>query len=272
MFSYLFNNPVRVVFTVFFSTHCHKSIAPAIICLLDLYAMYKRVLLKLSGEQLAGKFDGGIDPERATWLANEIKKVSKDGVQIVIMVGGGNFVRGAQIAGHGVQRVTADHMGMLGTMINALALTDIFEHQGIPTRCLSNIFAEQVAEPFVHRLANKHLEKGRVVIVAGGTGRPYLTTDTAAVVLALELDCQVVLKATKVDGVYDKDPAKYKDAKRVGKISFQKAVENRSIKVMDKAAMGLAMEHGMPIIIFDALKEGNISQSTRGEAIGTTIK
>ena len=167
---------------------------------------YKRVLLKLSGEQLAGKYDNGIDPEHAAWLAREVKKVADNGTEVVIMVGGGNLIRGAQIAGHGIERVTGDHMGMLATMINALALTDIFEAQEVQTRCLTNIFAEQVAEPFVHRLANKHLKKGRVVIVAGGTGRPYLTTDTAAVVLALEMSCDIVLKATRVDGVYDKDP------------------------------------------------------------------
>lgn len=232
---------------------------------------YKRILLKLSGEQLAGKFEGGLDPEHAKWLAHEVKAAAKDGAQIVIMIGGGNLVRGAQIAGHGIRRVTADHMGMLATMINALALTDIFEHNGIKTRCLSNIFAEQVAEPFVYRQANKHLEKGRVVIAAGGTGRPYLTTDTAAVMLALELDCEVVLKATKVNGVYDKDPAKFDDAKRFEKLSFQKAVEDNGIKVMDKAAMGLAMEHDMPIIIFDVLKQGNIAKAVDGNHAGTII-
>ncbi len=162
-------------------------------------------------------------------------------------------------------------MGMLGTMINALALTDIFESHGVQTRCLSTIFAEQVAEPFVHRLANKHLEKGRVVIVAGGSGRPYVTTDTGAVILALELDCQVVLKATKVDGVYDKDPAKSSDAIKLDKVSYQEAVENADITVMDKAAMGLAMEQKMPIVIFDAMKAGNILSVIQGEPIGTTI-
>lgn len=232
---------------------------------------YQRLLLKLSGEQLAGKYDGGIDPELATWLAHEVKKVADAGVQVVIMVGGGNFVRGARIAGHGIKRVTADHMGMLGTMINALALTDIFEEQGIKTRCLSNIFAEQVAEPFVHRLANKHLQKGRVVIVAGGIGRPYLTTDTAAVSLALELDCSVVLKATKVDGIYDKDPLVHKEAIKIDKISYQQAVSDDAIKIMDKAAMGLAMEHAMAVVIFDALTEDSIFKVARGQPIGTTI-
>ncbi len=232
---------------------------------------YQRLLLKLSGEQLAGKYDGGIDPELASWLAHEVKKVADAEAQVVIMVGGGNFVRGARIAGHGIKRVTADHMGMLGTMINALALTDIFEEQGVKTRCLSNIFAEQVAEPFVHRLANKHLQKGRVVIVAGGIGRPYLTTDTAAVSLALELDCNVVLKATKVDGIYDKDPAVHEGAIKIEKISYQQAVSDAAIKIMDKAAMGLAMEHAMTVVVFDALTEDSILKAAQGKLVGTTI-
>lgn len=233
--------------------------------------MYKRILLKLSGEQLAGEFDNGIDPKLASWLAGEVKKVVESGRQVVIMVGGGNFVRGAQIAGHGIQRVTADHMGMLGTMINALALTDIFESNGVKTRCLSNIFAEQVAESFVHRLANKHLEKGRVVIVAGGTGRPYVTTDTGAIVLALELGCQVVLKATKVDGIYDKDPHTHKEAVKLRHLTYQQAVGDGAIKIMDKAALGLAMEHQMPIVIFKALEGDNLFKVISGEPIGTTI-
>lgn len=232
---------------------------------------YKRVLLKISGEQLAGQYDSGFDTEHAEWLAREVKKVVEKGQQVAIMVGGGNIVRGAQIAGHGIHRVTADHMGMLATMINALAITDIFENEGIKTRCLSNIFADQVAEKFIHRLANKHFQKGRVVILAGGTGRPYVTTDTAAVNLALELDCDIVLKATKVDGVYDKDPVKNPDAKKFDSLTFQQAVENPSIKVMDKAALALAMDHEIPILIFDALKEGNIEAAIKGESVGTTI-
>ncbi|MBW3568647.1 UMP kinase [Candidatus Parcubacteria bacterium] len=232
---------------------------------------YKRVLLKISGEQLTGKHDSGFDTEHATWLAREVKKIVDNGQQIVIMVGGGNLVRGAQIAGGGIHRVTADHMGMLATMINALAITDIFEHNNVPTRCLSNIFADQVAEKFVHRLANKHLQKNRVCILAGGTGRPYVTTDTAAVNLALELDCNIVLKATKVDGVYDKDPASNPDAKKYDSLTYQQAVENPAIKVMDKAAMALAMEHEIPILIFDALKEGNIVAAVSGQPVGTKI-
>ena len=233
--------------------------------------MYKRILLKLSGEQLSGKYESGIDAELASWIAEEVKKVATKGVQVVIMVGGGNYVRGAQIAGHGIKRVTGDHMGMLATMINALALTDIFEEDDVQTRCLSNIFAEQVAEPFVFRLANKHLQSGRVVIVAGGIGRPYLTTDTAAVSLALEMDCDVVLKATKVDGVYTKDPAKHKDATRIEAMSFQQAVENSDIAVMDKAALGLAMEHNMPVIVFDAMQADSLLNVSQGQKVGTLI-
>lgn len=233
--------------------------------------MYKRVLLKLSGEQLAGKHEHGIDPEFAAWIADEVKQVEDSGMQVVIMVGGGNIVRGAQIAGHGIKRVTGDHMGMLATMINALALTDIFEEQGVKTRCLSNIFAQQVAESFVHRLVEKHLQRRRVAIIAGGTGRPYFTTDTAAVALALELECDAVLKATKVDGVYDKDPAKHKDAKKMDQLTYQQAVEDGAIKVMDKAAMGLAMEQHMPVVIFRAETPGNILRAAKGEPIGTTI-
>jgi uridylate kinase len=232
---------------------------------------YNRILLKLSGEMLGGKFENGIDPELVGWFAREVKLVQEQGVEVVIMVGGGNFVRGAQIAGHGIRRVTGDHMGMLATMINALAVTDIFEAQDVRTRCLTSIFAQQVAEPFVYRLAEKHLANGRVVVVGGGTGQPYLTTDTAAVSLALQLDCQIVLKATKVDGVYDKDPAKFPDATRFESLHFQQAVENANIKVMDKAAMGLAMEQGMDLIIFDPMKEGSIAAVVAGENIGTKI-
>lgn len=234
--------------------------------------MYKRILLKLSGEQLAGKFESGIDPDKVASLAEEVKKVAGNGTQVVIMVGGGNFLRGAQIAGHGIKRVTADHMGMLGTMMNALALTDIFEAKGIKTRCLSTIFANQVAEPFVHRLAEKHLSKGRVVIVGGGSGRPYVTTDTAALILALELDCDVVLKTTKVDGVYDKDPHKFADAKKYDTLSYQQAVEDGAIQVMDKAALGMALEQSVPLVIFNSEISGNISRAAAGEKVGTTVR
>ncbi len=233
--------------------------------------MYKRILLKLSGEQLSGEHESGFDPKIGNWLAQEIKQMQGLDVEVVIMVGGGNYVRGAQIAGHGIKRVTADHMGMLGTMMNALALTDVFEAQGVRTRCLSNIFAEQVSEPFVFRLAEKHLQSGRAVIVGGGIGRPYLTTDTAAVSLALEMECDVVIKTTKVNGVFDKDPEKYDDAQKFDTLEYQRAVEDPSIKVMDKAAMGLAMEHDMPVIICKLSPAGNMSRVVSGESIGTKI-
>jgi uridylate kinase len=234
--------------------------------------MYKRVLLKLSGEQLAGKYEHGIDTDFGAWLAREVKQVVEAGIQVVIMVGGGNYARGTQLAGHGIQRVTADQIGMLATMMNALALTDIFEHENVATRCMTNVYAEQLAEPYVFRLALEHLEHGRVVIVAGGIGRPYLTTDTAALAVALELSCDVVMKATKVDGVYDKDPAQHADAKRYEVLSLQEAIANEKIKVMDRAALGLAFEHNLPILIFDALQPGNILRAARSETVGTAIR
>jgi uridylate kinase len=232
---------------------------------------YKRILLKLSGEQLAGKYEFGVDPEIASFLAAEVKKVVDSGCQVVMIVGGGNMVRGAELAGHGIRRVTADQMGMLSGLINCMALTDIFESNGLKTRCLSNIFAQQVAESYSYRLAEKHLQKGRVVIVAGGTARPYVTHDTAAVSFALELDCELVLKASKVDGVYDKDPEKFPDAVKLDTVSFQEAVEDNSIKVMDKAAMGLAMEQHKPIVVFNAMKDDNLVRLIAGETIGTKI-
>lgn len=233
--------------------------------------MYKRVLVKFSGEQLAGKHDFGIDPEVAGYLAEEIKEVLKTGVGVIIIAGGGNMVRGAEIAGQGIKRVTADQMGMLSGLINAMALTDIFEAHGVPTRCLSMIFAEQIAESYSYRLAEKHLANGRVVIVAGGTARPYVTHDTAAVSFGLELDCDVVLKGTKVEGVFDKDPNKNTDAKLIKDMSFQRAVEDGLIKVMDKAALGLAMEHNLPVIVFNPFESGTLMRVVSGESVGTRI-
>ncbi len=232
---------------------------------------YKRVLLKISGEQLAGKYDFGVDPEIAAYLAEEIKKVVALDCQVVLVVGGGNMVRGAEIAGHGIRRVTGDQMGMLSGLINSMAMTDIFEAHGLSTRCLSNVFAEQIAESYSYRLAEKHLQNGRIVIVAGGIARPYFTHDTAGVSVALELDCEVVLKATKVDGVYDKDPNKFPDAVKLETMSFVDAVSSVDIQVMDKAALGLAMEQNKPIIVFSPLTEGNIARVVAGEAIGTKI-
>jgi uridylate kinase len=233
--------------------------------------MYKRVLLKISGEQLSGEHGSGIDPKVAAWIAAEVKKVVDAKIELVIVVGGGNMVRGAQVAGNGIKRVTADQMGMLSGLINAMALTDIFESQGVPTRCLSNVYAEQVAENFSFRLAEKHLANKRVVIVAGGTGRPYSTHDSAAVLVALELGCEIVLKSTKVDGIYDKDPNKFTDAVKYSTLNYQQAVENADIKVMDKAALGLAMEQNMPVVVFDLAKDGNILKAASGEAVGTKV-
>lgn len=233
--------------------------------------MYKRVLLKLSGEQLSGKYEFGVDPEIAAFLAKEVKKVADTGCQVVVIVGGGNMVRGAEVAGHGIKRVTADQMGMLSGLMNSMAMTDIFEANGVRTRCLSNIFAQQIAESYSYRLAEKHLQKGRVVIVAGGTARPYVTHDTAAVSFALELDCELVLKASKVDGVYNKDPEKFDDAVRVQEMSFQDAVSDNSIKVMDKAALGLALEQDKALVVFDAMVPDNFLKIAQGEAIGTKI-
>jgi len=232
---------------------------------------YKRVLLKLSGEQLAGKYDFGVDPEIASYLAEEIKAVVEAGCQMVLVVGGGNMVRGAEIAGHGIRRVTGDQMGMLSGLINCMAMTDIFESHGVPVRCLSNIYAEQIAENYSYRRANKHLQNGRVVIVAGGIARPYVTHDTAAVSMGLELDCEVVLKATKVDGVYDKDPAKFTDAVLIPHMSFDEAVSNQAVTVMDKAALGLALEQKKPLIVFNPLTKGTLARVVAGEAVGTKI-
>lgn len=232
---------------------------------------YKRVLLKLSGEQLAGKFEAGIDPEVAKYFASEVKKARKGGCEIILVVGGGNLVRGAEVAGQGIKRVTGDHMGMLSGLINAMAITDIFEHNGIETRCLSNIFADQVAEMYSFRRAEKHIAHGRVIIIAGGIGRPYFTHDTAAVNIALELGCEAVLKATKVDGVYDKDPNKHPDAKKFESLNYQQAIEDSSIKVMDKAAMGLAMEQNMPVVVYNAMQPDNLKNLINGQSVGTRI-
>lgn len=233
--------------------------------------MYRRVLLKLSGEQLQGKFDGGFDIERARWIANELRPLVDSGKEVVVMVGGGNYARGSQLASEQIPRVTADGIGMLATLMNALALASVLNAEGVPTRALSNIKADQVVDQFTHRRALSHLQKGRIVIVAGGIGRPYLTTDTAAVSLALEMDCDVVLKATKVDGVFDKDPHKFDDATKFDHVSYDEALANNEINVMDKAAIGLAMEHHTPVVIFELLKEGNIARAISSEQVGTQI-
>lgn len=236
-------------------------------------AKYNRILLKLSGEQLAGNHEFGIDPDVARYFAKELRKIQGQGVQVVIIVGGGNMVRGATLAGKSqIKRVTADQMGMLSGLMNAMALTDIFEAEGLATRCLSNVFIEQLTESFSFRLAEKHLQNNRILLVAGGTGRPYSTHDTAAVLTGLELSCDIVAKASKVDGVYDKDPAKHSGATKHEKLTLQQAVENDQIKVMDKAAIGMALEHNMPIVIFDAMKPDSILKVAQGNTSGTVIR
>ncbi len=236
-----------------------------------LQKVYKRILLKISGEQLSGRHDVGIDPEVARYLAQEVKQAFELGCSIAVIVGGGNMVRGEKVAGNGIRRVTADQMGMLSGLMNAMALTDIFEHSKISTRCLSQIIADQVAEPYSYRRAMKHMRHNHVVIIAGGIARPFFTHDTAAVSHALELECDVMLKATKVDGVYDKDPAKHKNSKLIHSLTFQEAIENTNIAVMDKAALGLAMEHKMPVVVFNPFKKGNLQKIVSGEHVGTII-
>ncbi len=233
--------------------------------------MYKRILLKLSGEQLQGKNDGGFDTERAKWIVDQIALAQAKGTEVVIMVGGGNYARGAQLADESIQRITGDNIGMLATMMNALALQDVFRAKNVDSRALSNVKVDQFIDQFTHRRAVNHLEKGRVVIVAGGTGRPFLTTDTAALNLALELNCDVVIKATKVDGVYDKDPAKHADAVKFDKLTHAQALENPNIAVMDKAALGLAMEQHIRVLVCELLVDGNIAKAASGDNVGTLV-
>lgn len=233
--------------------------------------MYKRILLKLSGEQLQGGQQSGFDAERARWIAGQIRVARDAGAEIVIMVGGGNYARGAQLASEFIQRITADNIGMLATVLNALSLADTFNAENLPTRALSNVVIDQFIDQFTHRRAISHLTKGRVVIVGGGTGRPFLTTDTAALNLALELNCDVVVKTTKVDGVYDKDPMKFPDARKLDTLSYADAVASTQITVMDKAALGLAMEQNIPVIVCDLLTDGNIARAIRGETVGTLV-
>lgn len=233
--------------------------------------MYKRILLKLSGEQLQGQFDGGFDHQRARWIAGQLKPVVQRGTEVVIMVGGGNYVRGSQIAGNGIGDVTAHNAGMLATLINAITLADVFNDEGLATRALSTVEVNQFVDQYTYRRAVSHLEKGRVVIVGCGTGRPFLTTDTAAVNLALEMQCDVVIKATKVDGVYDKDPVRFPDAVKFDQLTYDQVLASPEIGVMDKAAVGLAAEERKPMIICDLLTDGNIARAAAGQAVGTKL-
>ncbi len=232
---------------------------------------YKRILLKLGGESLCGSENFGIDDTILSKLADEIKEVRNLGVEIAIVIGGGNIFRGGPATQRGMDRTTADYMGMLATVINALALQDALERAGVFTRVLTAIEMHEIAEPYIRRRAIRHLEKGRIVIFAAGTGNPYFTTDTAASLRALEIQADVILKATKVDGVYDKDPMTHDDAKRFGQLTYLEVLE-KGLKVMDTTAISMCMDNKLPIIVFDLFKEGNLKQVVQGASLGTLVK
>lgn len=231
---------------------------------------YKRILLKLSGEALMGNRQYGIDPKRLSAYAEEIKKIVDNGIEVAIVIGGGNIFRGVSGASNGIDRVQGDYMGMLATIINGLALQSAIEAIGIKTRLLTAIKMEQVAEPFIKRRAVRHLEKGRVVIFGGGTGNPYFTTDTAAVLRAIEIGADVILKGTRVDGIYTSDPELNKDAIKFDNITYED-VMSKGLKVMDMTAFTLSQENNLPIIVFDMNVEGNLEKVISGENIGTKV-
>ena len=231
---------------------------------------YKRVLLKLSGEALMGEQEFGISSDVINSYARQIKEIVELGVEVSIVIGGGNIFRGISGATQGVDRVTGDHMGMLATVINSLALQNAIEKLGVPTRVQTAIEMPKIAEPFIKRKAQRHLEKGRVVIFGAGTGNPYFTTDTAAALRAIEMNTEAVLKATKVDGIYDKDPVKYSDAVKYETITYSEVL-NKNLKVMDAAAISLCRDNKLPLIVFNSLVEGNIEKVVMGEKIGTVV-
>ena len=231
---------------------------------------YKRILLKLSGEALMGTRQYGIDPDRLSEYAQDIKQITNLGVEVAIVIGGGNIFRGVAGASNGMDRVQADHMGMLATVINGLALQSALEDANVPTRLQSAIKINEVAEPFIRRKAMRHLEKGRVVIFGGGTGNPYFTTDSAAVLRAIEIEADVILKGTRVDGIYNVDPEKDSAAIKFDNISFDDVLR-KGLKVMDTTAFTLSQENKLPIIVFDMNKKGNLLKVVSGENIGTTV-
>ena len=233
-------------------------------------AFYKRVLLKLSGEALMGDRPSGIDPDVVNLIAGEIGEVVALGVQLGVVVGGGNIFRGSEAKVGGIDRTTADYMGMLGTVINSLALQSALEHCSVETRVQSAIEMKEIAEPFIQRRAIRHLEKGRVVIFAGGTGNPYFTTDTAASLRAMEIKAELIMKATRVDGIYDKDPVQYSDALMFERISYT-AMLTKSLKVMDAAAISLCRDHNLPVVVFNLQKPGNIKRVICGQPVGTIV-
>ena len=231
---------------------------------------YNRILLKLSGEALLGKNSYGIDNDRLVVFANEIKQIHVQGVEIAIVIGGGNIFRGLTGSQDGIDRVQADYMGMLATVVNGLALQNALENINIPTRLQSAIKMESIAEPFIKRKATRHLEKGRVVIFASGTGNPYFTTDSAAVLRAIEIDAEVILKGTRVDGIYNEDPEKNKEAIKFDDISFEETIK-KGLKIMDTTAFTLSKENELPIIVFDMNTKGNLVKVVMGEKIGTKV-
>ena len=232
---------------------------------------YKRILLKLSGEVFGGKQKYGIDLEVLDVIAQEIRSVKELGVGVAVVVGGGNIFRGVAGAVKGIDRATGDYMGMLATVINSLALQDALERGKAPSRVQTAIEMRSIAEPFIRRKAIRHMEKGRIVILAAGTGNPYFSTDTAAALRAAELDADVILKATKVDGVYDKDPAQFPNAKKYKKITHMEILQKR-LRVMDSTAASLCMENKIPIIVFDLTKHGNIKKAVQGKEVGTLVE
>ncbi len=232
--------------------------------------IYRRIVVKLSGEALSGPQGSGVDPEQVNFIANQIKPIHDMGVQIGLVIGAGNLWRGNTGVERGMDPVTADHMGMIATVINALALQDGLQQRGVPTRVQTAVQMNQVAEPYIRLRALRHMEKGRVVIFGGGTGNPFFTTDSAAALRAREIKADVIIKATKVDGVYDKDPKKYADAVRFDNLTFAEAIDYR-VRVMDMTALTMCMDHGMSVVVLDFWDNGALQRTILGEEIGTRI-
>ncbi|MGD9015016.1 MAG: UMP kinase [Candidatus Omnitrophota bacterium] len=236
--------------------------------------IYKRIILKLSGEALQGNQPHGIDQDTLISISDQIKEIRDLGIDVAIVLGGGNIFRGQEntaLRGLNMDRSVADYMGMLATVINGLALQDVLEKLGLPTRVMTALSMQQVAEPYIRRRAVRHLEKGRVIILVAGTGNPYFTTDTAAALRGMEIDADVILKATRVDGVYDRDPLKFKDAQKFDALSYIDVL-NKNLRFMDAAAVSLCMDNKLPIVIFNLNKKGNIKRAILGEKIGTVVK
>jgi len=231
---------------------------------------YTRILLKISGEALIGDLNYGIDTKIMDNIADQIKEVVEMGLEIAVVVGGGNFWRGVAASANGMDRTTADYIGMLATVMNAVGFQDSLEKKGISTRVQSSITMQQIAEPFIRRRALRHLEKKRVVIFAGGTGNPYFSTDTAAALRALEINAEIIFKATKVDGVYNKDPKKFSDAEKYESLTFMEVL-NKDLRILDSTAISLCLENNLPIVVFDITKPGNIKSVILGNKIGTLV-